>query len=252
VLSRDEARGREPRLRTDIAGAVLHEDDAHLSPDRFVRWLRATLQREGVQVLWNREVTGWRIEAGRVVAATTSGGEDLQADEYAACGGSWSPSLLRGAGMRLPVEAGAGYTFTVEEPKVQLRQPAILVERRVAVTPMDERLRVGGTMELSGIDLGIRHGRAQAILESMASYYEPGVVSQFGEVKAWKGLRPCSPDGVPFVGRVPALENLTVATGHAMMGLSLGPITGKLVSQLLAGEATQVPLDQLAVNRFGP
>jgi D-amino-acid dehydrogenase len=115
---------------------------------------------------------------------------------------------------------------------------------------MGDRLRVGGTMELAGLDTAVSGRRAKAILRSLAIYYEDRVAGQFADVVPWKGLRPCTPDGLPYLGRTRRLRNMVIATGHAMMGLSLGPITGKLVAEVLSGEPASLPLGLLAVDRF--
>ena len=149
------------------------------------------------------------------------------------------------------MQAGKGYSLTLENPRQLPEICSIFVEARVAVTPMGETLRVGGTMELGGNDLSVNPRRVQGIVKSVPRYYPQFQESDFDGVKPWSGLRPCTPDGLPYIGFAKNHPNLLVATGHAMMGLSLGPVTGKLASELLSGEKPSVSLEMLKPDRFG-
>ncbi len=134
------------------------------------------------------------------------------------------------------MQAGKGYSFTIPEVKKNIRIPSIFLEARVAVTPMGNSLRFGGTMEITGIDHRINMNRVKGIVDSIPNYY-PNMKVVLPEIKnVWHGLRPCSPDGLPYLGRSKKIKNLILATGHSMMGLSLGPGTGKLVSELIDHE----------------
>ena len=155
-------------------------------------------------------------------------------------GGVWSPAVGRTLGLKLPMQAGKGYSLTLAHPRQRPPGPSILVEARIAVTPMGDALRFGGTMEMAGsrpIDharaSGRDHRRRAAILSRIA------VRDDFDGVRPWSGLRPCTPDGLPYLGRPRRFANLIVAAGHAMLGVSLAPITGQIVGQLIAGERPQ-------------
>jgi D-amino-acid dehydrogenase len=137
--------------------------------------------------------------------------------------------------LKLPMQAGKGYSLTLTKPRELPQLCSILTEARVAVTPMGDTLRVGGTMEVAGRDLGINPVRVRGIVDSFCRYFPDYEPKDFAEVKPWAGLRPCSPDGMPYIGRTQKFSNLSVAAGHAMMGLSLGPITGKIIADTLAG-----------------
>src|SRR5688500_2430957 len=127
------------------------------------------------------------------------------------------------------MQAGKGYSLTLENPPALPTICSILVEARVAVTPMGNSLRVGGTMEMAGLNEEINPVRVAGITKAMAAYYPEFKQSHFEGLCVWRGLRPVSPDGLPYLGRTAKYKNVVVATGHAMMGLSLGPISGKLV-----------------------
>src|SRR5262249_24424949 len=153
------------------------------------------------------------------------------ADEYVLAAGSWSPGLARGLRLRLPMQPGKGYSITLPQPKRLPALPLNLAEARVAATPMGSTLRFAGTMELAGLDTSLNATRVNAIREAVPRYLPDLGPADFEGVPAWSGLRPCSPDGVPYIGRSGRYSNLCIATGHTMMGVSLGPITGKLVSE---------------------
>lgn len=250
VLTAAQTAALDPNVRMDIVGAVYFHDDCHLAPDKFMGALKLEIQRLGVAVLWKTEATGWRVRNARLEAVRTSAGE-IAADEFVLCGGSWSPLLLRELGLRLPIQAGKGYSLTLPKPRRLPRIPAVLAERRVAVTPMGGGLRFGGTMEIAGLNEAINPGRVEAIKQAATLYFPDFTLDDFRDVQPWVGLRPCSPDGLPYLGRFERYENLATGTGHAMMGLSLGPITGKLLAEVLSGEKPSIDLKLVAPERYG-
>lgn len=250
VLSPQEAAQIDPDVRMDVVGAVHYPLDCHLSPDQFVAKLARALELRGADLRFNTEVKGWKINSNRVQALQTTKGEEIVADEYVVSGGAWSPTITRGLNIRLPMQAGKGYSLTLRNPPETPRLCSILVEARVAVTPMGNTVRFGGTMEIAGMDETIRPYRVEGITNAAQRYFPAFKASDFANVPVWAGLRPCSPDGMPYVGRFACWANVTAATGHAMMGLSLGPVTGKLVTQVLAGEAPAIGLAMLSPDRF--
>ena len=169
---------------------------------------------------------------------------------FVLAGGASSSDAVRSLNLALPMQAGKGYSLTLEKPTQLPEICAIFVEARVAVTPMEGALRVGGTMEIGGDDFTVNPRRVDGIVKSVPRYYPRFSESDFEGVKPWSGLRPCTPDGLPYVGRTQKYPNLIVATGHAMMGLSLAPATGKLVSELLCGKPPSVSLEMFSPDRF--
>ena len=238
-----------PGLELNALGGLHFRQDAHLTPGKFVRSLAAYLEREGVDARSGKEVTGFTKEKGRITVAHTNRG-DVAAGEVVLTAGSWSAALGRLAGVRLPIQPAKGYSVTIRRPAEWPEQPFMLSESRVAVTPMGDTLRIGGTLELAGMDMTINQRRVDAILRAVPRYLPAFEVGAHEVVETWCGLRPCTPDGLPFLGRAPAIPNLIVAAGHAMIGVSLGPVTGKLIRQVMAGERTDIDLDLLAVDRF--
>jgi D-amino-acid dehydrogenase len=251
VLDARRVAALEPDLRWDVCGGVHYPLDAHLDPARFVRFLERDCAAAGVELRLGAELAGWRREGRRIAAALTREGE-VAAEEFVVCGGSWSGQALREVGLRLPLEAGKGYSLTLDPAPQAPRVPAILVEARVAVTPISARaLRVGGTMELDGLDRRVAPRRVQAIVRSFYRYAPGFPASAFDAVEPWAGLRPCSPDGLPYLGRSRRLENLSIAAGHAMIGLSLGPASGECIAKILSGEKPSIDLGLLDPDRYG-
>jgi len=251
VLDAGQAAALEPGVRMDIAGAVYFPNDCHLVPDRFVTQLQDRLAGGGTEFVWDTEVTGWRVERGRHIrAVATRDGREIDADEFILCGGSWSPLAVRELGLSIPMQAGKGYSLTLAKPRRLPEICAILAEARVAVTPMAGALRFAGTMEIAGLNEDISPVRVRGIIAAATKYYPEFEPSDFDGVAPWRGLRPCTPDGMPYVGRTAKFANLSIATGHAMMGMSLGPVTGKLMAEVLAGETPQIDLTQLSPDRY--
>ncbi|HZT22633.1 MAG TPA: FAD-dependent oxidoreductase [Verrucomicrobiae bacterium] len=251
VLDARQVAALDPGVRLDIAGAVHYPLDGHLTPARLMAALQQQCERLGVKFIWNREAVDWRIENRRLRAVKFSNAPEMVADEFILCGGSWSPLLARKLGLNLPLQAGKGYSLTLPKPRQLPQRCSILCEARVAVTPMDGALRVGGTMEIAGLNEDISPVRVQGIVHSFCRYFPEFRAEDFDGIQPWRGLRPCSPDGLPYVGRTKKFENLSLATGHAMMGVSLGPVTGKLMADILSGEKPAVDLALLSPDRFG-
>ncbi len=250
MLTAQQAQERNPDVQLDICGAAYYAEDCHLSPFALMPLLQSRLEQQGVEFHWDTEVTVWRGDARRITAVATDKG-DFTGDEFVLCGGSWSTTTARQLGLKLPMQAGKGYSLTLDKPRRQLSVPAILVERRVAVTPMGTQLRFGGTMEIAGLNTTVNPSRVRGITKSVPLYFPQFGEVDFAGVRPWVGLRPCSPDGLPYVGRTRRRDNLCIATGHAMMGLSLGPITGELIAQTISGETPRIASALLDPDRYG-
>ncbi len=232
ICSPERLRELDPAIQMDVAGGVWFPQDCHLDPCEFLEALRKGIRDNG-GTIQTGELRDFQIRDGRAQAMTTQDHEALHADHFVIAGGVWSPALARKLGLSLPMQGGKGYSFTLTEPAELPMLCSLLKEARVAVTPMGRQLRVAGTMEICGQDLSVDPVRAQGIIESFCEFFPAFRVDHFEGLRPWSGLRPCTPDGLPYLGRVPGLENVTVATGHAMLGLSLGPITGKTIARSL-------------------
>jgi len=249
VLTPEDAARVDPDARMDIAGAVHYAQDCHLSPGRLMAALAAGVEHLGGDIRWKTEATGWRRTGDRIMAVRT-GNDAIVADDFVIAGGSWSPEIVRDLAITLPIQAGKGYSITLPRPRQLPRLCSILVEARVAVTPMGDSLRFGGTMEIGGLDLAINQRRVNGILKSIPRYFPEFRIADFAELPVWSGLRPCSPDGLPYIGRFGAYRNLVCATGHAMMGVSLAPVTGSLAASILSEEPPSLDISLLSPDRY--
>ena len=249
VLNAKETAEMDSGARLDVVGSIYFPIDAHLTPAKLVATLIALLKEQGVNFHWNTSVVGWKAASGRVTSVSTTAGE-LVADEYVLATGSWAGETMRGLGIDLPMQPGKGYSLTIERPRFQFTKPMILTEYRVAVTPLGERLRFGGTMELSGHSRAVLPERVEQIKLAAQSYFPDFSPEDFARIEPWFGYRPMSPDGMPYLGRIAGFSNLTAASGHAMLGVTLAPITGLLVAEILSGQRPSIDLSLLNPNRF--
>ena len=176
--------------------------------------------------------------------------KNFEADNVVMTGGAWLPALAKKAGLTIPVMPGKGYSFMVDPKANQIHHPSLLLEARVAVTPMNGKVRFGGTMEIAPINHHINMNRVEGIVNSIPNYY-PDYKVEIPQIKdIWYGFRPCSPDGLPYIGYSKGISNLIVAGGHGMMGVSLAPATGKLVSELTEGSPLSTPIKMYEAARF--
>jgi D-amino-acid dehydrogenase len=249
VLDGKQLAKLDPGVTMDVAGAVYFPKDAHFAPDKYVAALQSQAEKLGVLFKWNTEVTGLKLEGQKISAVQTFHG-DFSADEITLCGGCWSPLLVRGLGLKIPIQAGKGYSLTLARPRELPQLCSIFTEARMAITPMGTSLRFGGTMEMAGLNEEINPVRVQGIIKAVPKYFPKFTPEDFAGVQPWRGLRPCSPDGMPYLGRTQKFSNLILATGHAMMGMSLSPITGKLVSEIVDGEKPSFDLTLFSPDRF--
>jgi len=209
--------------------------------------IKTYLEQNGVTILRNEEVLDAEITLGKIKSIKTKN-RNLKADEFVLATGSWSQEFGKKLNIKVPIQAGKGYSInTARETNITI--PAILVEAKVAVTPMSGFTRFAGTMEIGGINNEINPKRVHAIAKAGESYYSGLQINHQEQDAAKCGLRPCSPDGLPYIGKSMHCINLTIATGHAMMGWSLGPATGKLVSEIISDKKTSLDVSPFRVDR---
>ena len=249
ILTAQQTQTLEPDVRLDVRGAVFYPGDAHLNPGELIRALVAYLRQNGVQFLERQTVTGFETRGSRITRIRTDAG-DYPVDEVVVAGGAWSPELAKQLEMRLPLQGGKGYSFMLKNLTLNIRVPAIMLEARATATPMGRDLRFAGTLEVAGTDQSINLNRVRGIVEGIHQYYPDIPVTMPAVETVWKGLRPCSPDGLPYIGRAGRFDNLTMATGHGMMGLSLGPATGQLVAEIIVGQMPSMDLAPFRPDRF--
>lgn len=247
ALGPDEVATVAPQLSRDLAGGIFHRDEAHCDPLRFVLAVGAWAAELGAGIRTRTEVLGVRRHGGRVNALQTTDG-DLLVDEVVLAAGVWSRRLARELDLSLPLEGGKGYHVDIEAQAGDPSFPIWLNEKRVVITPYGARVRLAGTFELTGTDDDVDQRRVDAIVDA-ANHAVPAFAPR-PRLHVWRGLRPCTPDGLPIIGRVPNLENVTVATGHGMWGLQLAPLTAQLVAAIVRGEPAGFDLSPLRPDRF--
>lgn len=248
-LSREQLLELEPHVHDDVKGGFWYKCDAHSTPNEFMKKMYNFLESSGVTFLCNEKVVDLQVENSKITKVITERSA-FEVDELVIAAGSWTGILSKKLNLNIPVQAGKGYSINTYRD-VGINYPAVLMESKVAVTPMKGFTRFAGTMEFSGNNNIIRPERVRAIAKAAGSYYV-GLELNENELKEAKcGLRPVSPDGLPFIGRPPQLQNLVVAAGHAMMGWSMGPATGKLVCEIIHSKKPSMPIEPFSITRFG-
>lgn len=243
----------EPDVRWQASGAVFYKCDGHLNPEKLMHGLYKQLELEGVELISNAAVTGFKKD-GRLISEVHVGEQVYKADSVVLAAGSWSEQLARSLHLTLPVVGGRGYSFTVPLSTCgggRLYRPGLLVEGRAAFTPLGDQIRFGGTMEIRKLDAPLALNRVKGIIQAVQQFF-PDFQLNFDQIRPgiWSGFRPVSIDGMPYLGKSTKLENLVIATGHAQLGISLGAATGLLVSELVRGVETSLNIATFGVNRF--
>jgi D-amino-acid dehydrogenase len=247
VLGPNEVAEFEPAIRGPIAGGVFFPDEAHCEPLAAVETMARAAHEHGAGIETGVEVFGFLESSSRIAALRTSRGL-LEVDRVVLATGSWSKELAKPLGLRVPVLGGKGYAVIAKGIDPAPRLPIKLVDRRIAVTPRAGSVRLAGTLELVDGDDRVTARRVDAIVQGSKTFLnipEPPEI-----VEVWRGLRPCSPDGLPLIGFAPRHANLVVATGHQMCGLHTAPGTGRLVGDLLTGAPPTFDPAPFRVERF--
>ena len=247
-LAGDALRERDPAFSEQVHGAVLYPESCILDPGRFLIGLVGDLRAAGVTIREETAVQRFLCRDRHCSGAVLVGGEEIEADDVVLAAGAWSTPLVCDAGVKLPMQAGKGYHLDLVAPDPAPRSGCVLVESSVAVTPMGDKLRLAGTLEFSGLNLHLHRRRVDMLRRAAAPYFRG--VAEAREREAWCGLRPCIADGLPVIDRAPQLDGLFLATGHAKMGLTHGPGTGKLIAEWLLDGEPSLDLSLLRADRF--
>ena len=245
LLGVEEVNRLQPGIQMNIAGAYHYRCDAHSTPEVFMNQLKKNILKSGVEIHTETTVKNFQVRGDRISTVVTDRG-NFEAEEVVFAAGAWTEELLKPLKIILSVQAGKGYRINVEA-RTGISLPCILMESKVGVTPMQGFTRFAGTMEIAGINHNIRENRVNAIAHAATQYYSGLEIDLNDRKQAKCGLRPLSPDGLPFIGRHSSCSNLVLATGHSMMGWSLGPATGKLVTEIISNKKLSMP-----INKFSP
>jgi D-amino-acid dehydrogenase len=249
VLTKDQIKRLEPGIELNILGAIHYHCDAHLYPNQLMHQLKKYIADQGGFIHTNEPVLSMEIQHGTIRKIKTKTNE-YSADVFIIAGGSWLPDLTKMTGIHIPMMPGKGYSVTENNPAVRLNIPAILCEARVAITPMHGLMRYGGTMEIASVNHQINIKRVEGILEAVPKYFSNLQPKMPDKNDIWYGFRPCSPDGLPYIGFSHRIKNMMIAGGHSMMGLGLGPATGKVVTEMCNQQRTSVRTDAFDAERF--
>ena len=252
VLDLDGVREIEPAASDEVRGGVHYPGDANLDPSALVQGLARRVEEMGGKIEAGREVSAIVARSG-AVERVEARGATYRPREVVLAAGSWSAAIARTAGVRLPVQPAKGYSVTVPAgPGGWLpRMPLMAHEARAALAPMAGVMRMAGTLELAGMDLSINRRRVRAIGAGLKRYVNGLEGVEIDPDRSWAGLRPCAPDGLPIIGRPRAMKGMIVATAHAMIGMTLGPVTGRLVAQLAMDDQPEIDLGPVSPSRFG-
>lgn len=248
ILSAEEVQQLEPELKVNVRGGIYFPGDAHLEPGKFMKQLFNYLKNNGITFIKNTQVHGIKHDRKSVVLINNH--EKYIFDKIVIAAGAFSGSLVKDVAVVLPIQGGKGYSFTLENMTKNIHIPSLLAEGKVAVTPMGNKLRVSGTMEIGNNSNRINEKRLTGILNTLYQFYPELRNIKINKDMIHSGLRPCSPDGLPFIGQLKKLPNIFVASGHGMMGMSLGPATGKLISEIVVGKTTSTDISAFDPNRF--
>src|SRR5690606_7864084 len=250
MLNEKELMEMEPQSGLEAKGAIFFRCDAHLDPVTLMTNLVEELKNMGVEFKTNEAVKDFEFSGNKITKVITEKGK-YDTDVFVLSAGSWSREIAQKFKMNFPLVAGRGYSFIVEESKLKFNHPAILNEGKVAITPMSNNMtRIGGTMEITSTKAEPRYQRVQGILNNLKRFI-PSTSIEFPEKEdIWYGYRPCSADGLPYIGRNKNYQNCIIATGHSMIGLSLGAGTGKLVTELVNEEKLSMDIQPFDPARF--
>lgn len=246
--SAEEIRQLEPVFNSNVVGGVWMEKERHVRPESLLAAVLKWLQANGVEVYSQTPVSGFDSEGRRVTGVKTAKGT-WPADQVLIATGAEAAFLARQAGFNLPMQAGKGYSITIHEPQLRIGRPMYLEEARVALSPYKGTLRVAGTMELSGINAHLDQRRVEAIRRGASRYLLDGW-EKGSRTEVWAGMRPMLPDGLPAIGRAPGYENLFVAAGHAMLGITLGPSTAVAIADVMTKGESDYDLMPFDPGRF--
>ena len=246
-ISKAELKILEPSIEINGVGGVYFKNDHHSTPSDFMNQLKAHLKSNGARIFSNETVVDFKIKRGKIENIVTDK-QTLYSDEFVMASGSWSANLCQKIGFKLLLQAGKGYSMNTQD-STGISIPTILAEAKIAVTPMDGFTRFAGTMEISGVNQNINKKRVEVMAKALNHYYPSIQLSKQEMEAASCGLRPLSPDGLPYIGKPESCKNMTIATGHAMLGWTLGPGTGKLVSELILNKKTALDISPYHPNR---
>lgn len=247
ILNRQQLDQLQPNLNEDVLGAIHFKCDAHTTPTELMPKLKSYLESKGVEFIYE-SIIDFKFD-GSSINEVISDQHSYKADYVVMAAGSWSQEISKHLNLHIPIQAGKGYRIDLHR-ETPVTYSAIFLEDKCAITPMKGFTRFAGTMELSGINDVVRKQRVEAIARASESHYNNLKITSEEKAVAQFGNRPVSPDGLPYIGKSNSYYNLFFATGHAMMGWSLAPATGKLIAELITNKKTSMSIEAFHPDRF--
>ncbi|HWE62063.1 MAG TPA: FAD-dependent oxidoreductase [Chloroflexota bacterium] len=248
-LSGTEVHAMEPALTTDLAGGIYYPEDGCLDPYRLVRFVAELAKQRGATIKTGLTVRGLQLRDRRVCAVQTDDG-DIAAETVVVAAGVLTPRLLRHVHPAIPIQPAKGYSLTFPRPAGGPRIPLNLVESHVVVSTMRDQIRLTGGLDLVGLRHGLDAARLEGIARGARAWLPRFVLPAAAE--RWYGFRPMTPDGLPVIGPLEAVDNLIIASGHGTLGVTLGPITGQLVAEMIISRSIPQRVQPLLPGRFAP
>jgi D-amino-acid dehydrogenase len=245
VLGEDEIHQLEPSLNDRVKAGFHLAGQWNVKADTLVAGLSAKLRELGVEIVEGAEVTGFDRAETRVRAVRTAAG-DVPADDFVLAAGSWTTPLAQKLGVKLPMEPGKGYSFLLR-PKVMPRHGILFADIHAGVTPLGDRVRIGGTMEFSGYDLAVDERRISNLFSLARDYIE---LEQPEYEQPWAGLRPMTVDGLPILDWAQPFRNAYVATGYSMLGMTVSPPAGEAMAEMITTGTRPALFEPFRIDRF--
>ncbi len=250
ILSAKEVFEREPNAPKNTIGAAYYPGDAHLNPDKLMTELNRFLKEKGVEFKLNTEIKDIKEQSSGEVVLKDAGGLTYKGNCVVVCGGTWTQDLMKKLGANIPIQAGKGYSITLKNPPRITHCNFTMAEKKVAVTPIGSSMRFAGTMEIVGRDMSITAPKVNAIKKAIIDFYPEYTLSELDKEKIWVGLRPCSADGMPYIGRVNPYKNIFISSGYSMVGMSLSFAAGEILQQLIITGYADLESPLIDPNRF--
>ena len=247
MLRGDELTTLEPALLEDLAGAYLYRCDGYLRPDRLNASWSAKLKKRGVRFVEQCELEFVERTGARISQLDTTQGP-MTADRYVFATGAWTGRWSKALECNIPVEPGKGYSVTMSRPDITPKYPMLMPEKHIGVTPFKSGYRIGSMMEFAGFDSSIPDFRIRQLQDSARPFLKEPVGPAIEQT--WYGWRPMTWDSLPIVGRLPKTKNALIATGHNMLGMTLAPVTGRLIADLASERTPDLDIEALSPTRF--
>jgi len=251
ILNQDDLKQLEPNASFDVLGAAYYEDDGRVQPYDLIIAIKNYLEKEGVVFKEDCTIKDINISNVKIDSIVDNNNNVYYADEFIFTAGVYTSNIAKKFNLNIPMQGGKGFSFKVDKnDALNFTTPMILAEEKVAITPYDSYVNFAGTMMICGEDKSIVQRRVNNIRNASNNYINGLDIKENQMDDLWAGLRPCSPDGIPYIGRSKELSNLIIATGHAMIGISLGPATGKIVTSLINEEKPDLDIEKMNLYRF--